>query len=369
MSTQALPIIEQGGICTPAAGIDKVDLWRNPFAVTKTNFHFKSLCNWVVNPCVGCAHGCPFCYVPSVSAGKQQARLAEQGVSDPALEWGEYSLVREWDESEFLRSLRAAQNTPTWKLTPAGGRVVMYSSTTDPYQMLRHGDPDRRRELQAHLSDSVRRSMELIRDHSDLGVRVQTRFARAVQDFDIYQSLGDRAVFGTSVMTMREDLRRVYEPRIAPTQNRLDMLKRAHDAGIAIYVALAPIPPECTAEDIHDVMSAIKEVDPITVFVEPINIRGKNRALVETSAKRAAVQIKTDVYGSPALMRRYALDTFRTVERVAEDVGLSHCLHLWPDADLGSGIAMREVGDPVAHLAWLNKWWDRVSEWPGLPLN
>lgn len=41
-------------------------------------------------------------------------------------------------------------------------------------------------------------------------------------------------------------------------------------------------------------------------------------------------------------------------------------LHLWPDEDLLKSKAAREmIPDWAAHEAWLQKWWNRVSEWPG----
>ena len=56
----------------------------------------------------------------------------------------------------------------------------------------------------------------------------------------------------------------------------------------------------------------------------------------------------------------------RLTERMAGEVGLSKCLHLWPDPDLGKAKVVKVQPDPVAFAAWLQKWWDRISEWPGV---
>ena len=63
--------------------------------------------NWAFNIAVGCSHACRFCYVPSAATIKQGGKLAEYGVKDPDAEWGEYVLVRSWEEDKFLASLRA----------------------------------------------------------------------------------------------------------------------------------------------------------------------------------------------------------------------------------------------------------------------
>lgn len=72
--------------------------------------------------------------MPSVATIKQSSRLAEFGVKDPDAEWGNYVLLRPWDEQKFRASLRAADRTPVRELKPDGNRAVIFCSTTDPYQ-------------------------------------------------------------------------------------------------------------------------------------------------------------------------------------------------------------------------------------------
>src|SRR5216110_3014855 len=93
-----------------------VDLWQSPAVIAENNFVYKSLSNWAFNIAVGCSHACRFCYVPSAATIKQGPKLAEYGVKDPDAEWGDYVLLRQWDERKFLTSLRAAENTPRSQL-------------------------------------------------------------------------------------------------------------------------------------------------------------------------------------------------------------------------------------------------------------
>src|SRR5262245_30154849 len=110
-----------------------VDLWHAPAVIAENHFVYKSLSNWALNVAVGCSHACRFCYVPSAATIKQGPKLAEYGVEDPDAEWGDYVLLRLWDEQKFLASLRSAENTPHKQLKPDGNRAVIYCSTTDPY--------------------------------------------------------------------------------------------------------------------------------------------------------------------------------------------------------------------------------------------
>src|SRR5512134_1777648 len=91
---------------------NRVGLWSSPAIIAPNNFVYKSLSNWAFNVAVGCSHACRFCYVPSAATIKQGPKLAEYGVTDPDAEWGDYVLLRPWDEEKFLKSLRAAEATP-----------------------------------------------------------------------------------------------------------------------------------------------------------------------------------------------------------------------------------------------------------------
>src|SRR3954471_19436931 len=79
-----------------------VNFWHAPAVIAENNFVYKSLSNWAFNIAVGCSHACRFCYVPSASTIKMEAKLAEYGVKDPDAEWGDYVLLRPWDEQKFL---------------------------------------------------------------------------------------------------------------------------------------------------------------------------------------------------------------------------------------------------------------------------
>src|SRR3954471_1264937 len=84
---------------------EPIGFWHPPAVIAPNNFVFKSLSNWAFNVAVGCSHACRFCYVPSAATIKQGPKLAEYGVKDPDAQWGEYVLLRPWDEAKFMSSL------------------------------------------------------------------------------------------------------------------------------------------------------------------------------------------------------------------------------------------------------------------------
>jgi DNA repair photolyase len=348
----------------PLPAREPVDFWDVPATIQPNNFIHKSLSNWSFNIAIGCSHACRFCYVPSAATIKMGALLEKHGIDDPDAQWGEYVLLRRWDEKKFLASLRAAEETPVSRLNPDGNRAIIYCSTTDPYQTIRHRDPARQRELMTAARKLVTRSLELIRDHSTLRVRILTRSPLAKQDFALFKTFGSRLLFGMSLPTLRNDLARIYEPHAPAPSLRLATLKAAKEAGLLIYVAIAPTYPECDAADFRTTLTAVKGLDPVTIFHEPINIRAENVQRIASHAKRLGVKLRSDVFTTREAWQDYAIDALSTMKRTARELTLDHCLHLWPDKALGAASLLARQQKPAAFQHSLNRAWTRISEWP-----
>jgi len=326
--------------------------WRIPVTIADNHFVYKSLSNWSCNIAVGCVHGCRFCYVPSSSTNKMRHPLADLGVSDPDAQWGDYAFVREWDEHAFLLSLQRAEHTPVENLRPLGGnRAVIFCSTTDPYQVTNDTAWNFHRKL------IVRRALELIRDRSTLNVRILTRGPLARQDFELFGTFGHRLMFGMSLPTLSNRLAKIYEPGAPSPFKRFETLQLARDCGLNIFVAMAPTYPECDMDDLRNTLQKIAELDPLTVFHEPINIRADNVERIRSHAAALGEKVHTEVFRTHESWRGYALGQMGMVQLLAAQCGLSARLHLWPDKSL-------ERGATPAFRYWLNDCWSRVSEWP-----
>lgn len=343
-----------------------VDIWQHDAVISPNNFVYKSLSNWAFNVAVGCSHGCRFCYVPSTAANKQAARLAPYGVTDPDEQWGDYLLVRTWNEEKFRNSLRVAHNTPVPQLKADGNRAVMYCSTTDPYQIVHHSDAFRRKQLSESLRVLVRRSLEIILEESSLNVRILTRSPLARRDFDLFQRFGNRLLFGMSLPTLRNDLAKIYEPKAPAPSQRLDTLQAAKDAGLHVYVAVAPTYPESDEADLSATLAAVAKLDPVTIFHEPINIRADNVQRIERHAALLGVKLNTEVFASPTTWQQYAWKSLKTVETLAKQHGISKRLHLWPDKGLMPRfpVSLNEAALACDRRDWLLRQWNKISAWP-----
>jgi DNA repair photolyase len=346
--------------------ITNIGMHDSPAVIQRNHFQFKSLSSWSLNLFMGCCHGCLFCFVPDTSVNKQKALLKAHEVKDPVMEWGKFLLVRPWNESAFMASLKAAEQTPLTELNGDGNRAIILCSTTDPYQVILHPDPAKTKLFNDHAKSTLHKCLIAIRDHSTLNVRILTRSPLARRDFQLFKSFGDRLLLGVSLPTLNDRLSKIFEPKAPGPKQRFQLLEDAHAAGINTYVAVAPVYPEVGYKGLLEVFKNVKKVNPHTVFMEPINIRLGVAARIEADAKARGKKINTNPYTNNETWAAYALETLRNAERAAEEAGIMDRLHLWPDHEaLGKKSVVESQEDPAAYVQWLESYWNRVSEWPG----
>ncbi|NDE97673.1 MAG: hypothetical protein EB034_05255, partial [Verrucomicrobia bacterium] len=140
-------------------------------------------------------------------------------------------------------------------------------------------------------------------------------------------------------------------------------------------------------------LTAVKALNPFTIFHEPVNVRADNIARIARHAEAEGLVVNTEVFDTRNDWSVYALGSLRTVQRLAQELDVEHKLHLWPDAGLESENCFHEIrraawkrqhpglkltleqrselkrlGDIAyaEHRVWLGGWWSRISEWPGV---
>lgn len=163
--------------------------------------------DYVVNPYVGCEHGCAYCY----------ARFMKRftGHTEP---WGEFVDVK-INAPDLLRRQIA-------RVKP--GRVWV-SGVCDPYQPLE----------QKYLL--TRRCLEILLQHR-WEVTVQTKSSLALRDLDLLRGAQGIEV-GFTITTADEDIRKLFEPKAPPVEERLRALEELHRAGIKTFAMIAPLLP------------------------------------------------------------------------------------------------------------------------------
>jgi DNA repair photolyase len=195
--------------------------------------------DYVINPFLGCAHGCRYCYAVFMRKYSRHHRTAP---------WGSFVEVK-INIAEVLRSeLRRKRRR---------GRVLL-SSVCDPYQPLEH-----RYRL-------TRGCLEALRDHG-WGIDILTRSPLVTRDLDILAETPEITV-GLSIPTDNDSVRKVLEPHSPPIGARLTALKRLHAGGIHTWVFVAPILP-------MNPTRLFEALEPYAthLLVDPLNYRNQIR--------------------------------------------------------------------------------------------
>ena len=169
---------------------------------------------WSLNPYMGCAHRCTFCYV----------RAFERRADRPSDERYGTSIRVKTNVAEVLRKELAR---PSWQR-----EAVVIGAATDPYQ-----PAEGRYRL-------TRACLEVLADAAN-PFGLITRGPMIVRDIDVLVEAAKRADVSVtfSIPTLDVEIWRRTEPGTAPPHQRLRALTQLVDAGVKAGVGMAPILP------------------------------------------------------------------------------------------------------------------------------
>jgi DNA repair photolyase len=232
-------------------------------AINPSELWKKRLGDWVINPYVGCEHGCYHCYCPAMPGVKFSNHGHKQR------EWGTYlypklGIVEALDQQLRLFTPDKAKRTE-W-----GNGWILMSFLTDCYT------PS---EAKFKLT---RRCLELLFEAGHK-VRVQTRSALVERDFDLLAANRNQVLLGTSLPHLDDELARVLEPRATSPTRRLRMLENAAARGIPTYVAVAPFLPFHDRAVLQEVLDSVLPLKPREVFCEVLNPKGDNLKMMQAA--------------------------------------------------------------------------------------
>jgi DNA repair photolyase len=205
---------------------------------------------WSLNPYMGCAHRCTFCYV----------RAFEMRAERPS--GGEYgrSIRVKVNVAEVLRSELARR---TWRCEP-----VAIGAATDPYQPAEGRYRLTRACLEALCG--ARNPFSII-----------TRSPMIVRDVDVLAEAASRAKVSVSfsIPTLDEEVWRTTEPGTPPPRQRFRAVRCLVDAGIDAGVAVAPVLPGISdrPEQLRTVVEAAREAGAAHVWAAMLHLRPGTR--------------------------------------------------------------------------------------------
>jgi DNA repair photolyase len=214
---------------------------------------------WSLNPYMGCAHRCTFCYV----------RAFERRADRPS-------------DDRYGRSIRVKVNVaevlgrelarPAWQR-----ETVAVGAATDPYQPAEGRYRITRGCLQVFAA--ARNPFSIV-----------TRGPMVVRDIDVLQTAARRAEVDVhfSIPTLDLDIWRRTEPGTAPPRQRLRALRMLIDAGIDAGVGMAPILPGLSDDParLAEVVRAAREAGATGVWCNVLHLQpGAREHFLESLAR------------------------------------------------------------------------------------
>ncbi len=205
---------------------------------------------WSLNPYMGCAHQCTFCYV----------RAFERRADRPSGERYGTSIRVKTNIAEVLGRELARKS---WR-----GDLVAVGAATDPYQPA-EGHYRLTRACLAVMADAAN-PFSLV-----------TRGPMIVRDLDVLQAAAARAEVSVnfSIPTLDERIWRTTEPNTAHPRQRLRALKRLADGGIKAGVGMAPMLPGLSDDPalMADVVKAARDAGATHLWANVLYLRPGTR--------------------------------------------------------------------------------------------
>lgn len=206
--------------------------------------------SWSLNPYMGCAHRCTFCFVRAFERLADRPSDARYGTS-----------IRV--KTNLVEVLRHELRRRSWKR-----EQVAVGTATDPYQPAEGRFRLTRGAIEAFAE--ARTPIGLI-----------TRGPMIVRDIDVLAEASRRAKVGVtfSIPTLEHEIWRRTEPGTAPPRQRLAAIRALIDAGIDASVGMAPILPGLSDDPskMADVVRAARDAGATSIWTNVLYLRPGTR--------------------------------------------------------------------------------------------
>lgn len=247
--------------------------------LTKSNL---PVADYSVNPYVGCAHGCRYCY----------ASFMKRFTNHPE-PWGSFVDVKHWPAIRHPERYR--------------DKELFIGSVTDPYQP---------------CEEMYRRTRALLEEMQGSGCRISiaTKSDLVLRDLDLLRTFpGARVSF--SINTLSESFRKEMDDAVS-IKRRLEAMRILHSEGIRTTCFISPIFPGIT--DAEAIILESKDCCNL-IWLENLNLRGGYRKTILdyiASKHPDLVPLYEDIYAHGD--RRYWYELDMRMQDFTEKEGLPY---------------------------------------------
>lgn len=247
--------------------------------ITKSNL---PVCEYSVNPYVGCPHACKYCY----------ASFMKRFTNHPE-PWGGFIDVKYWN---------TIKNPKKYE-----GKELFIGSVTDPYN--------------PH-EEIYGRTRALLTELQGSGAKlsIATKSDLILRDLDLIKTFPDARV-SWSINTLDEAFKDDMDKAVS-IERRLAAMKAFHQAGVRTTCFISPIFPGIT--DVKAIIERAKEQCNL-IWLENLNLRGSYKAVIMDYIKEkypAHLPLYQDIYNRNE--RRYWEMLDAELKEYASEIGLDY---------------------------------------------
>ena len=233
--------------------------------ITYYSTHARSILNdtkvtgmgyWSINPYIGCAFGCAYCYARYAHRYVMERASAADRLVDstaaqveripPWLAFERHIFVKRNAGEILSRTLRHGSDK---HLALLEGEAIVIGTATDPYQPA---------ERQFKVTRGI---LEVLAEHPGLRVVIITKSALITRDIALLARISARSELSVhlSLITLDRALARRLEPRAPTPEARIRALARLREAGIDAGINCMPVLPGIT-DNPSDLEALVKRV-------------------------------------------------------------------------------------------------------------
>lgn len=196
-----------------------------------------------INPYRGCEHGCIYCFARPTHAYLDLS---------PGLDF-ESRLFAKPDAPALLRAELGKRGYVC--------RPIAFGTNTDPYQPI---------EAEWRIT---RGCIEVLAEH-DHPLTITTKSNRVTRDLDLLAPMAAKGLAAVmlSITSLDPRIAMTVEPRAPHPEKRLAAMQQLADAGVPVFVSLAPVIPQVTDHEIEHILERAAEAGARTAFFLPVRL-------------------------------------------------------------------------------------------------
>ncbi|WP_375391356.1 PA0069 family radical SAM protein [uncultured Sphingomonas sp.] len=234
-------------------GRDLIDGEPQPLRTTVTIEHPKTIISRnaspdvpfdrSINPYRGCEHGCIYCFARPTHAFHDLS---------PGLDF-ESRLFAKPDAAALLRAELGKRGYQA--------RPMALGTNTDPYQPI---------EAEWRITRQI---VEVLAE-CDHPLTITTKSDRVVRDLDLLAPMAAKglAAVCVSVTSLDSRVAMTVEPRAPSPERRLAAVRRLADAGVPVYVSIAPVIPAITDHELEHLIERAAQAGAKAAFFIPVRL-------------------------------------------------------------------------------------------------